>query len=42
LCELNPKNIALAVEAAKAKAQEVLHMTNTTNEHTEKLIGEGQ
>jgi len=42
LCELNPKNIALAVEAAKAKAREVLHMTNTTNEHTEKLIGEGQ
>jgi len=28
LCELNPKNIALAIEAAKAKAQVALILPN--------------
>jgi len=31
LCELNPKNIALAIEAAKAKAQESLIMPTLTH-----------
>jgi len=41
LCELNPKNIALAIEAAKAMAQGVLFPIKTTNEQSEKLKGEG-
>jgi len=43
LCELNPNYIALAIEAAKAKAQGVpdVIITNTTNKHFEKLTGDG-
>jgi len=37
LCDLNLKNIALAIEAAKATAQEALVMTNTTNKQSEKF-----
>ncbi len=41
LCELNPKNIALAIEAAKATAQRTLCMTTITNEEPEKSEAEG-
>jgi len=38
---LHPNNIALAIEAAKAKAQGALIVTNTTNKHSEILTGDG-
>jgi len=41
LHELHPNNIALAIEAAKAKAQGALIVTNTTNKHSEILTGDG-
>jgi len=37
---LNPKNIALAIEAAKAKAQETLFVPNITIKHFQKSKGD--